>query len=115
MGTLKSVCSSWFALISRDIYEHTHLRVPIFEERKFMIMRTGIKCKKCSTALKAVYTVNNDCISDQIKVMIRSLMNSSFPHYKVKSLELTTLENMDEPIHGSNRQKMSVIYEDTDL
>ena len=29
MGTLKSVCSSWFALISRDKYEHTHLRVPI--------------------------------------------------------------------------------------
>ena len=29
MGTLKSVCSSWFALISCDIYEHTHLRVPI--------------------------------------------------------------------------------------
>ena len=29
MGTLKSVCSSWFALISRDIYEHTHMRVPI--------------------------------------------------------------------------------------
>ena len=31
MGTLKSVCSSWFALISRDKYEHTHLRVPIFQ------------------------------------------------------------------------------------
>ena len=30
MGTLKSVCSSWFALISRDKYEHTHLRGPIF-------------------------------------------------------------------------------------
>ena len=29
MGTLKSVCSSWFALISRDKYEHTLLRVPI--------------------------------------------------------------------------------------
>ena len=29
MGTLKIVCSSWFALISRDKYEHTHLRVPI--------------------------------------------------------------------------------------
>ena len=29
MGTLKSVCSSWFALISSDKYEHTHLRVPI--------------------------------------------------------------------------------------
>ena len=29
MGTLKSVCSSWFALISFDKYEHTHLRVPI--------------------------------------------------------------------------------------
>ena len=27
-GTLKSVCSSWFALISRDKYEHTHL-IPI--------------------------------------------------------------------------------------
>ena len=25
MGTLKSVCSSWFALISRDKYEHTLL------------------------------------------------------------------------------------------
>ena len=24
MGTLKSVCSSWFVLISRDIYKHTH-------------------------------------------------------------------------------------------
>ena len=31
MGTLKSVCSSWFALISFDKYEHTHLRVPIFQ------------------------------------------------------------------------------------
>ena len=31
MGTLKSVCSSWFALMSRDKYEHTHLRVPIHE------------------------------------------------------------------------------------
>ena len=31
MGTLKSLCSSWFALISRDKYEHTHLRVPIFQ------------------------------------------------------------------------------------
>ena len=29
MGTLKSMCSSWFPLISRDKYEHTHLRVPI--------------------------------------------------------------------------------------
>ena len=29
IGTLKSVCSSWFGLISRDKYEHTHLRVPI--------------------------------------------------------------------------------------
>ena len=29
MGTLKSVCSSWFALISRDKCEHTHLRVPM--------------------------------------------------------------------------------------
>ena len=29
MGTLKTVCSSWFALISRDKYEHTHLRVPM--------------------------------------------------------------------------------------
>ena len=29
MGTLKSVCSSWFALISCDKYEHTQLRVPI--------------------------------------------------------------------------------------
>ena len=28
MGTLKSVCSSWFALLSRDIYENSHLRVP---------------------------------------------------------------------------------------
>ena len=28
MGTLKSVCSSCFSLISRDKYEHTHLRVP---------------------------------------------------------------------------------------
>ena len=33
MGTLKSVCSSWFALISRDKYEHTHLRVPISKVR----------------------------------------------------------------------------------
>ena len=32
MGTLKSVCSSWFALISRDIYEHTHLRIPISDK-----------------------------------------------------------------------------------
>ena len=67
------------------------------------------------SSLRAVYTVNNDCISDQIKVMIRSLMNSSFPNYKVKSLELTRLEDMDEPIHGSNQQKMSVIYEDIDI
>ena len=67
------------------------------------------------SSLRAVYTVNNDCISDQIKVMIRTLMKSSFPHYKLKSLELTRLEDMDEPIHGSNRQKMSVIYEDIDL
>ena len=29
MGTLKSVCSSWFAPILRDKYEHTLLRVPI--------------------------------------------------------------------------------------
>ena len=29
MGTLKSVCSSWFALISRDQYEHTGLVVPM--------------------------------------------------------------------------------------
>jgi hypothetical protein len=29
MGTLKSVCSSWFGLKSHDKYEHTHLRVPI--------------------------------------------------------------------------------------
>ena len=29
MGTLKSVCSSWFAPISRDKYERTLLRVPI--------------------------------------------------------------------------------------
>ena len=27
MGTLKSVCSSWSGLISRDKYEHTHLRL----------------------------------------------------------------------------------------
>ena len=27
MGTLKSVCSNWFSLISHDIYEHTHLRL----------------------------------------------------------------------------------------
>ena len=27
MGTLKSVCSSWFGLISRDEYEHNHLRL----------------------------------------------------------------------------------------
>ena len=32
MGTLKSVCSSWFALISRDKYEHTLLRVPIQQQ-----------------------------------------------------------------------------------
>ena len=34
MGTLKSVCSSWFALISRDKYEHTLLRVPIIRMLK---------------------------------------------------------------------------------
>jgi hypothetical protein len=27
MGTLKSVCTSWSGPISRDIYEHTHLRL----------------------------------------------------------------------------------------
>ena len=31
MGTLKSVCSSWFPLISRDKYQHTHLRVPMLQ------------------------------------------------------------------------------------
>ena len=30
-GTLKSVCSSWFGLISRDKYEYTHLRVPTLD------------------------------------------------------------------------------------
>ena len=29
MGTLKSVCSSWSGLISRDINEHTHLRTVV--------------------------------------------------------------------------------------
>jgi len=27
MGTLKSVCLSWFGLLSRDKYEHSHLRL----------------------------------------------------------------------------------------
>ena len=27
MGTLKSVCSRWFGLMSHDRYEHTHLRL----------------------------------------------------------------------------------------
>ena len=39
IGTLKSVCSSWFALISRDKYEHTHLRVPIIFLCKQKILR----------------------------------------------------------------------------
>ena len=45
MGTLKSVCSSWFALISRDKYEHTHLRVPILDFEGFgsYIKRFGDK------------------------------------------------------------------------
>ena len=34
MGTLKSVCSSWFGLISRDEYEHTHLRLWIMSMRE---------------------------------------------------------------------------------
>ena len=34
MGILKSVCSSWFAPISRDKYEHTLLRVPIKRHNK---------------------------------------------------------------------------------
>ena len=29
MGTLKSVCSSWCGLISRDIYQHAHLRLSV--------------------------------------------------------------------------------------
>ena len=34
MGTLKSVCSSWIGLISRDIlYEHTNLRLWISEKK----------------------------------------------------------------------------------
>ena len=33
MGTLKSVCLSWFALMSRDKYEHTHLRVPFISTK----------------------------------------------------------------------------------
>ena len=43
MGTLKSVCSNWFSLISHDIYEHTHLRLWIdcscisyFDLKKYM-------------------------------------------------------------------------------
>ena len=41
MGTLKSVCSSWSGLISRDIYEHTHLRLWMMSE--FDTFRWGLK------------------------------------------------------------------------
>ena len=44
MGTLKSVCSSWFAPISRDKYEHTLLRVPIFLKHLHQVnQKPGVK------------------------------------------------------------------------
>ena len=43
MGTLKSVCSSLFAFISHDKYEHTHLRVPIHYTQYVLIKNGRIK------------------------------------------------------------------------
>ena len=56
--TLKSVCSSWFALISRDIYEHTHLRIPMqhLEKRSFeTILKKKKKNDKDKFSLKTTF------------------------------------------------------------
>ena len=58
MGTLKSVCSSWFALISRDKYEHTHLRVPIIITGPVII--TGFPRNICVT--KKYLALGNLCL-----------------------------------------------------
>ena len=63
MGTLKSVCSSWFGLISRDKNEHSHLRLwidtillrfpsiaqDIFKE---LDNKSLIKCRKLSVPVQ---------------------------------------------------------------
>ena len=43
MGTLKSVCTSWFGLVSRDKYEHTHLRLWIHNS----IVHKNLFCELC--------------------------------------------------------------------
>ena len=43
MGTHKSVCSSWSGLISRDIYEHTHMHLRLWMMSEFDTFRWGLK------------------------------------------------------------------------
>ena len=62
MGTLKSVCSSWFGLISRDKYEHTHLRVPIQCHSKTFCAGTKIELTKYKSSFgltKKIWTSTN--------------------------------------------------------
>ena len=51
MVTLKSVCSTWSGLISRDKYEHTHLRLWIYSYQVGAELPTfrikGVFFKKC--------------------------------------------------------------------
>ena len=56
--TLKSVCSSWFALISRDRYEHTHLRVPICETVRLLSVKNNSR-PVCSFFLPTYYLNNS--------------------------------------------------------
>ena len=65
MGTPKSVCLSWFGLISRDKYEHTHLRLWKLCKRDWQVFVDVLKCSYKLTSFSwktpnfASYLVDN--------------------------------------------------------
>ena len=82
MGTLKSVCSSWFGLISRDKYEHTHLRVPMNPPERKLAKCTSVhwllpECPRKSVSAERSCRLKNQTL--QVQVQNLTWKNSKKP------------------------------------